>query len=422
MEDSHLSLETLARWLSGSLEHDEMLRLVIPHFLAQCPVCRERHQEIVRLQKEIGHWNEEIVLLEGREAPELWERLAGRPYPEQLQRVEEDEEFHAWGLCQLLLTKSREAVFSDPAQAVDLANLALRVVRHLGEAYDVEWVLDLRARCFAYLGNARRVLGELRSADDAFTKAEACLARSGSGSVEVQAEILDLKSSLRRAQRRLGEALELVDSALTAYREAGKAKGVAKIVLKKAKIFEEMGETAQAIDLLFHFPGETENFHEPLLFLYSRINLLSCLVAAERFNEAEQLFPEVRSLSEGTEQPLNFVRLRWLEGLIHLGRGRLGPAEEAFREVRQEFLAREMGYDAALVSLDLALLFAQEGCQEDLKRLASELMPIFEARDVHREALVALLMFQRACEEERVTVDLVRQFAAYLRRERREKG
>ncbi len=95
--------------------------------------------------------------------------------------MEEDEDLHAWGLCQLLLTKSREAVFSDPAQAVDLANLALRVVRHLGEAYDVEWVLDLRARCFAYLGNARRVLGELRSADDAFTKAEACLARSGSG-------------------------------------------------------------------------------------------------------------------------------------------------------------------------------------------------------------------------------------------------
>ncbi len=81
-----------------------------------------------------------------------------------------------------------------------------------------------------------------------------------------------------------------------------------------------------------------------------------------------------------------------------------------------------MGYDAALVSLDLALLFAQEGCHEDLKRLASELMPIFEARDVHREAIVALLMFRQACEEERVTVDLVRQFAAYLRRERREKG
>ncbi len=81
-----------------------------------------------------------------------------------------------------------------------------------------------------------------------------------------------------------------------------------------------------------------------------------------------------------------------------------------------------MGYDAALVSLDLALLYTQEGCVEDLKRLASELMPIFESRDVHREALMALLMFQRACEEERLTVDLVRQLAEHLRRERRGNG
>ena len=40
-------------------------------------------------------------------------------------------------------------------------------------------------------------------------------------------------------------------------------------------------------------------------------------------------------------------------------------------------------------------------------------------RDVHREAIVALLIFQRACEEERLTVELVQQLAAYLRRERR---
>ena len=141
----------------------------------------------------------------------MWSRLADLPYAEQLREVEADEDLHAWGFCQLLLRKSREATFSDPARGVELANLALRVVRHLGKAYDPSWVMDLRARCFAYLGNARRVLGELRSAEDAFVKAESCLARSTSGNAEVRAEILDLESSLRRAQRRLDEALELVD-------------------------------------------------------------------------------------------------------------------------------------------------------------------------------------------------------------------
>jgi hypothetical protein len=77
-----------------------------------------------------------------------------------------------------------------------------------------------------------------------------------------------------------------------------------------------------------------------------------------------------------------------------------------------------MGYDAALVSLDLATLHAQEGSIEPLKRLAVELMPVFESRDVHREAIVALLLFQRACEEERLTAEMARQLARELRRQR----
>ena len=422
MEDSHLTEETLAKWLSGTLEHDEVLRLVIPHFLAHCPVCRERYAEILRLQKEVGHWDPETAVTEGRQAPELWARLAERPYAEQLREVEEREDLHAWGLCQLLLQKSREATFSDPTRGVELANLALRVVRHLGTAYDPNWVMDLRARCFAHLGNARRVLGELRSTEDAFVKAEDCLARSTSGNVEVQAEILDLKSSLRRAQRRLDEALDLIDRALFLYREVGEEHGIAKSLLQRAKILEESGDLAGAVDLLRRTSEEIDPAREPQLIAYSRFNLLSCLAWAERFEDAEKLLPEVRAVSEGRAQPLDLVRLRWIEGLIDLGRGRLGPAEAAFREVQREFLERQMGYDAALVSLDLARLLAQEGCTEDLKRLAAEMMPVFQSRDVHREAILALMMFQRACEEERLTVDLVRQISDYLRKERRGNG
>jgi tetratricopeptide (TPR) repeat protein len=412
----------LARWLSGVLEHDEMLRLVIPHFLARCPVCRERHGDILRLQKEVGHWDEQVAVVEGQQAPGLWARLADRSYPDQIREIEADEELHVWGLCQLLLKKSREATFNDPIKAVDLANLALRVVRHLGTAYDPNWVLDLRARCFAYLGNARRVLGELRSAEDAFLKAENCLARSMTGSIQIQAELLDLKSSLRRAQRRLDEALDLVGESLSLYRELQDGHGVAKLILARAQILGELGDFGQAIELLRQSSLEIEPARESRLFAYARYNLLGCLTLAERYAEAQEILPEVRDLFRETAQPLDLVRLRWAEGLIDLGFGRLGPAEAAFREVQREFLERHMGYDAALVSLDLARLYAQEGCVADLKRLAAELMPIFESQDVHREAIVALLMFQRACEEERLTVELVREVSTYLRRERRGGG
>lgn len=419
MEDSHLSVDELAQWLSGRMEHEEMLKKVAAHLLASCPSCRESHRELQRLQEESGHWDEVVAVEETREAPDLLGRLEGLPYAEQVRQVEEDEDFHSWGFCRLLLTRSLTETSDDPARAVDLANLAVRVSAHLDESYDPHWVLDLRAQAHAYLGNARRVLGELHSADDAFLKAGELLARSMTGTPRIEAEILDLKGSLRRAQRQLGEALHLADQALELYRSSADPQGVAITLLKKAKILEEMGELDQAVDLLAAAPAEIAQAGDPRLGMVARHNLVTCLASAGRFEEAEALLPEVRDLATQFAQPLDSVRVRWTEGRVALGRGRTAEAEIAFREVQQEFLDRRMGYDAALVSLDLAVLYAQEGKRRELKRLAVDVMPVFESREVHREAMAALLMFQHACEEDLLTVQLARHLADFLQRERR---
>ena len=46
MEKNHLSLETLAKWLAGRLDHDAVLQQIVPHLVATCPVCRERYEQI----------------------------------------------------------------------------------------------------------------------------------------------------------------------------------------------------------------------------------------------------------------------------------------------------------------------------------------------------------------------------------------
>jgi tetratricopeptide (TPR) repeat protein len=421
-EDDHLTLETLTRLLAGTLEHDEMLQRVVPHLLERCEHCRAHVGEIEALKEEFDHWNEEVAVFEGREAPALYARLEGLPFEQQIPRVDELEDFHTWGLCQHLLALSRKAVFEDPGRAADLANLALRVVRHLGDFYHPDWVRDLRARCFAHLGNARRVLGELRGADDAFRKAEDCLARGGTGSAKVRAEIVDLKSSLRRAQRRTDEAVAQAELALSLYREAEDAHGVAKMLFQQAKILEEVGELRKAASMLLQVIAETDATREPWLVAFSQFNLVGVMIHSGELEEAERLLATARPSVIAQGRPLDLVRLRWAEGSIDFGLGRIGPAEAAFREVQREFLERRMGFDAALVSLDLAALYAQEGITESLKRLAVELMPVFEARDVHREAIVALLLFQRACEEERLTAEMARQLAHELRRQRGRSG
>jgi tetratricopeptide (TPR) repeat protein len=415
----HLSIETLAKLLAGDLSHEELLAEVIPHLLERCPECKQRHEEILRLQKEMGHWDERVAVFEGPQASELFAKLRDLPFDEQLSLITDDESFQIWGVCQLLLKESLEAAFEDPGRAINFAELGVKVAQTLGDAYDPYWVLDLRARAYAYLGNAQRVLGELRSAETAFREAEALLVRSMTGNELVRAEVIYLKSSLRRAQRRLGESMAMVEQALAIYREHDESQGVGNTLLKRSRILEELGDTEEAIASL----REAIGIAEPLsrLDLYARYNLLNTLALAGRYAEADQFLPEVREIFAQGGRPLDLLRLRWIEAKVSRGQGHLREAEESFRQIQEEFLARGMGYDAALVSLDLAILFAQEHRTEDLKRLAAEILQVFESRDVHREVVATLILFQSACEEERLSADLATQLATILQRERRTK-
>jgi hypothetical protein len=114
------------------------------------------------------------------------------------------------------------------------------------------------------------------------------------------------------------------------------------------------------------------------------------------------------------------IRLRWVEGRIADGLGRTGQAIEILNQVRGEFASRSMDYDTALVSLELATIFAREGRADSVKALARHMAPIFRAQGVHREALAALALFRQAAESEEVTADLARRFLEYLYRARQD--
>jgi hypothetical protein len=81
--------------------------------------------------------------------------------------------------------------------------------------------------------------------------------------------------------------------------------------------------------------------------------------------------------------------------------------------------ARRHGYDAAMASLDLALLYLKEGRTADVLPLAEEMAALFEARDVHREAVAAVLLFREAAQRDEVTAGMVRELAARLETARR---
>jgi tetratricopeptide (TPR) repeat protein len=412
VRDDHPSLETLARWLAGELEHEQVRRELAPHFLESCPVCRTLRDKIESLTKESGHWNESVAVLESQEAPALLGLLGEGSHAERMRRAEEIEELHTWGVCQLLLKQVREQVFSDPARAVETAQWAVRLAEHLGDAYHPDWVMDLRARSHAYLGNSRRVLGELKAADDAFLQAAECLEKGGAGDPRIKAEVFSLKGSLRLDQRILDEAQDLIEGASTLYRQAGDSVGVARMLIKKSKILNQLGEVSEAIVALQAVSAEMSPAQDPSLFARARQNLLFSLTFAGRLDEAAQLLPEVQTLYQESAETVDWHRLRWTEGLLAHGLGRTVDAEDGYRAVQREFLRLGKGLDAALVSLDLAVLLWEQGRNDELKELAAEMMMAFESREVHREALAALALFQRACAEENVTEEMIRHVAS----------
>ncbi len=186
----HRSPLLLARLRSGALDADAIAHEVVPDLVRHCPVWQAADEELRRLRREVRHWDEVIVAMEGADAPALWARLGGLSQDAQLRAVDEDENYHHWGLCRLLLAAGlEEAAAGRAARAARLALLAVRISRHLGEGYDPAWVADLTAIGLARLGMARRLLGEPHSAGQAFAAAGTWCAR-GTGDPQVEAQRL----------------------------------------------------------------------------------------------------------------------------------------------------------------------------------------------------------------------------------------
>jgi hypothetical protein len=140
------------------------------------------------------------------------------------------------------------------------------------------------------------------------------------------------------------------------------------------------------------------------------------MVGCGRYREARTLYLRARPLYRAATDAWTRNRRLWVLGRIACGLGRPRPAERLFRAAREGFLAEGVPYDTALVSLDLALLFAGQGRSRELRRLAEEMMPVFASRQIHREALAALAFLKAAVESERASLELVSRVAAYLRR------
>jgi len=387
--ERHLVICATCRKLADEASTSEQQRFLEAWFLPAYEVVFERaaHRATETLRG---------LLEEGWHAERLVAELLREPLAERRRRIRDEARFQSLKLCQLLLARSRNAWFDDPADALETSDLAVETARQLDAAkYGSSLVEDARALAWGYLGNAFRIASDLWRAEQALRQAWVHHLLSGADAY-TEAKLLAFNSSLRYSQGRLDEAIQLVDRALAIYQEGEDHHLEGSSLIQKALFLEDRGRYAEALSLTRAGLARIDPVKEPKLLLAGQHNLMLLLSRGGAPEKAQRLLDRSRSLYYDIGDRLILFRLRWLEGQLALALGRLSAAETALSEVRDISLDRGLGREVTVVSLDLAGLYAQQGRRIEVKALTGDLVSLAEALGLRREALLARLLFARA--------------------------
>lgn len=239
---------------------------MILHLVPGCARCRKITAALWRIGEEAPGWMEEsgrfryegmlerafanarvvhaALAAERAEAGGLRAELAGVSFERQQLLVRTDPRFRSWGLCNLLLEESGE-------RRHETAELAVGIAQRLQPAGIPPAVMeDLRARAWGALADARRGLGDLPGAEQAFASAEKHLLQ-GTDDLLERARLLEILASLRQDQERCGEAVRLLDRAAAIYRRAGESHLLGRTLLRKGFARLSRGDAGAALAFLW---------------------------------------------------------------------------------------------------------------------------------------------------------------------------
>lgn len=344
--------------------------------------------------------------------------LQGSPLPEQ-------PAFWTRPLCETLLERSRSLRHDDPAGMLELAKLARQaadrfVPEEHGE-HDEKSAVDLRSRAWAEMANAYRVNDDLPQAEAAMAWAME-LRGEGTGSPDLLARLADLSASLFCDQRRFREAFRMLDTAHILYRRLGEMHEAGRVLIMKGLYTGYTGNPEEGLQLLAQGLATIDRERDLRLVFHTLHNILLFRVELGEFEEAERQIRGMAPLYAQHAGSLELVKLRGIEGKIAYGLGEHGRAEALFREVRRELDAAGLGYQAALISLDLASVCLRLGKKAEVRELVDEMVATFRAVGVEREAMAAMLMLTDAVAKDQTTLELLALVSGVLQRMQRGPG
>ena len=364
------------------------------------------------LRKVLGRTSR--IAEERASAPAQLAELLAMPNQERESAVAAQARFHTYALASYTLERCEKVVFHDPAMAGELARLARTVAEQADprECGGTAALADLVAYAMAMESNAARVGGDLHQAWEMIMLSRHTQDRGGADP-DLSARIDLLEASLRRDLRQFAAAFELLDRAERGFVALNDRNLQARVIINRANVYLVTRELDRVVENLRQALPLAQ---DPWLALIVRHNLIFALVECGCAREAADLYESSKDLYLLYNDPLTSSRRLWAEGLIARELEEdLEKAERLLTETMDRLTEHGYALDAASAGLDLVMVYARRGETDQVFRIASDLVGLFQSREIHPEALAALKAVQQAAERQAVNFKLLAHAADRVR-------
>ena len=366
---------------------------------------------IGRLAELYGEAGERIVV-DGEDymrvrAEEIWREIRDLAPEEQRRRLRRYE-FRSEALFDLLRETSRREGRRDRQRGVHLAELALISLENCAEFFG-ERIHDLRALGYACVGNAYRLAGDFATADQAFERAEEeCRVPRRDKDLAISGEVSFLEGTLRMFQRSYDEALRLIERSRELFRLSDDPQGEARSLTQRAAIHGYSGRPKDAIADLQAASDLLDAPNNPHLAYVVACNLANDQAKVGCYSSASENLIKARSYCGRLGHPLGVLRIQWVDAVIQQGTGNLAEAERLFVAVRSGYGDADEIFSIGILSLDLAILYAEQGRWARVLEATTQAVPILETLRLHEETFAAVNLLAQAVDAGKVSMSTLR--------------
>jgi tetratricopeptide (TPR) repeat protein len=145
-------------------------------------------------------------------------------------------------------------------------------------------------------------------------------------------------------------------------------------------------------------------------------DLTLAYLETRQMEQAEAQLPQAKALCQELDHRPIAHQLEWIEGLMAKARKEPIQAERFFRQAKAGFNEIGDNVSGAIAALEIGMLcHAQGRSGEVLALMTTEVIPVIETLELHREELGALALLRKAAAEKNLSLTVLDEVRRTLR-------